>query len=82
MNFAGIRPDLLSFISDAAPSKQNKFVPGCHVPVLPPDALIEAKPDWVVVFAWNIAEEIVESQQHVREWGGRFVVFIPELKEL
>jgi len=82
MNFAGVRPDLLAFVTDAAPSKQNKFIPGCHIPVLPPAALAEYKPDWVVVFAWNIAAEIMESQSHVKEWGGRFVVFIPELKEL
>lgn len=82
MNFAGVRPDLLSFVSDAAPSKQNKFVPGCHVPVLPPDALKDYKPDWVVIFPWNIAAEIMLSQSHVKEWGGRFIVFIPELKEL
>lgn len=82
MNFAGVRPDLLAFVSDAAPSKQNKFIPGCHVPVLPPSALQEYKPDWVVVFAWNIAAEIMESQSVVKEWGGRFMVVIPELKEL
>jgi hypothetical protein len=82
MNFAGVRPDLLAFVSDAAPSKQNKFIPGCHIPVLPPVALQEYKPDWVVVFAWNIAAEIMEAQSVVKEWGGRFMVVIPELKEL
>lgn len=82
LNYAGVRPDLLSFISDAAPSKQNKFIPGCHVPVLPPEALVEHKPDWIVIFAWNIAKEIMESQSHVGEWGGRFLVCIPELKEV
>jgi hypothetical protein len=82
LNYAGIRPDLLAFISDAAPSKQHKYLPGCHVPVLPPDALKDYQPDWVVVFAWNIAAEIMASQRHVKEWGGRFIVFIPELKEL
>jgi hypothetical protein len=82
LNYAGVRPDLLAFISDAAPSKQGKFLPGCHVPVLPPSALAEHKPDWVVVFAWNIAQEIMETQGHVKEWGGRFIVFIPELKEI
>lgn len=82
MNYAGVRSDLLAFVSDAAPSKQNKFIPGCHVPVLPPSALQEHKPDWIVVFPWNIALEIMEKQKHVKEWGGRFIVFIPELKEL
>jgi hypothetical protein len=82
LNYAGIRPDLLAFISDAAPSKQHKYLPGCHVPVLPPDALKDYQPDWVVVFAWNIAAEIMASQRHVKEWGGRYIVFIPELTEL
>jgi len=82
LNFAGVRPDLIAFISDAAPSKQNKFLPGCRVPVLPPATLYDFKPDWVVIFAWNIATEIMESQRHVKEWGGRFIVFVPELKEL
>lgn len=82
LNYAGVRPDLLAFIADAAPSKHHKFLPGCHVPVLPPDALNDYQPDWVVIFAWNIAIEIMESQSHVAEWGGRFIVFIPELKEV
>jgi len=82
LNYAGVRPDLLTFIADAAPSKQDKFLPGCHVPVVHPAELVKYQPDWVVVFAWNIAQEIMETQRHVKEWGGRFIVFIPELKEL
>jgi len=82
LNYAGVRPDLLAFIADMAPSKQTKFLPGCHMPVVPPSELAEFKPDWVVVFAWNIAQEIMETQNHVKEWGGRFIVFIPELKEI
>ena len=79
LNFAGIKPDLLSFVCDAAPAKQGKFLPGSHIPILPPRALTEARPDYVVIFPWNIAGEIRRQIAHVREWGGRFVTAVPEL---
>lgn len=80
LNYAGIKPDLLPFVCDAAPSKQNKFMPGSHIPILPPDALAERKPDYVLILPWNIADEIVQQQARIQEWGGKFVVAIPELK--
>ena len=80
LNYAGIKPDLLPFVCDAAPSKQNKFMPGSHIPILPPDALAERKPDYVLILPWNIADEVVQQQARIQEWGGRFVVAIPELK--
>lgn len=80
LNYAGIKPDLLPFVCDAAPSKQNKFMPGSHIPILPPDALAERKPDYVLILPWNIADEVVQQQARIQEWGGKFVVAIPELK--
>ncbi|MBI3897340.1 MAG: methyltransferase domain-containing protein [Gammaproteobacteria bacterium] len=80
LNYAGIKPDLLSYVCDAAPSKQGKYLPGAHIPVLPPTALRERKPDVVLVLPWNIADEVVSQQACVREWGGRFFVAVPELK--
>ena len=80
LNYAGVKPDLLSFVCDAAPSKQGMFMPGSHIPILPPAALAERKPDWVLILPWNIAEEVVQQQACVKDWGGRFVVAIPELK--
>lgn len=80
LNYAGIKPDLLPFVCDAAPSKQEKFMPGSHIPILPPAILADWQPDYVVIFPWNIAEEVMRQQACVQEWGGRFVVAIPELK--
>lgn len=82
LNYAGVKSDLVSFVCDAAPSKQNKFMPGSHIPILPPAALAERKPDYVVILPWNISTEVMQQQSCVKEWGGRFVVFIPELKVL
>lgn len=79
LNYAGVKPDLLSFVCDAAPSKQGKFMPGSHIPIRPPSALMEEKPDSVVILPWNIAPEVMRSQAAVRDWGGKFVVAVPEL---
>lgn len=80
LNYAGIKPDLLPYVCDAAPSKQGKYLPGSHIPVLPPSVLRERKPDTVLILPWNIAGEVMAQQSGVREWGGRFVVAVPELK--
>jgi SAM-dependent methyltransferase len=80
MNYAGIKHDLIDFVCDAAASKQNKFMPGSHIPILSPLELTNKKPDWVVIFPWNISEEIIQQQQQVHAWGGKFVVAVPELK--
>lgn len=82
MNYAGIKHDLIDFICDAAPSKQGRFMPGSHIPILSPSELSNRKPDWVVIFPWNIAEEVIHEQQQVLSWGGQFVIAIPELKAL
>ncbi|MFH0300136.1 class I SAM-dependent methyltransferase [Bradyrhizobium sp. 31Argb] len=82
MNYAGLKHDLISFICDAAPSKQNKFMPGSHIPILPPDELARRKPDWVVILPWNISSEVLQQHEQIKSWGGRFVVAVPELKVL
>ncbi len=79
LNYAGVKPDLLSFICDAALSKQGKFMPGSHIPILTPQAMRECRPDFVVILPWNLADEIVKSNAFVREWGGKFVTAIPKL---
>jgi hypothetical protein len=83
MNYAGIKHDLIDFVCDAAPSKQGKFMPGSHIPILPPSELAKHKPDWVVILPWNIAEEVMQQQQQqVLSWGGKFVIAVPRLKVL
>lgn len=79
MNYAGVKPDLVSFVCDAAASKQGKFMPGSHIPILAPKALRERKPDYVLILPWNIADEVVKTNEFVREWSGKFVVAVPAL---
>jgi len=80
MNYAGIKHDLIDFVCDAAPSKQGKFMPGSHIPILPPEELTKRKPDWVIILPWNIADEVIRQQ--TLSWGGKFVIAVPELKVL
>lgn len=80
MNYAGIKHDLIDFVCDAAPSKQGKFMPGSHIPILAPIELKELKPDWVVILPWNIADEVIQQQQQIFSWGGKFAIAVPELK--
>jgi len=80
MNYAGIKPDMVSFVCDAAKAKQGKFMPGSHIPILHPDAIVEKKPDFVLILPWNIADEVMQQNAHIRDWGGQFVTMIPELK--
>ena len=81
LNYAGITGDLLPYICDAAPSKQGKFLPGSHIPVLPPSAIAEHKPDVIIIFPWNIADEIREQLAFAREWNAHFVTAVPELRK-
>ncbi len=82
MNYAGIKHDLIDFVCDAAASKQGKFMPGSHIPILIPEDLTKYKPDWVFILPWNIADEVMLQQKQVLSWGGKFVIAVPELKVL
>jgi len=79
LNYAGIKPDLLPFVCDAAPSKQGKFMPGSHIPILHPKELITKKPRWVLILPWNISEEIIQQQSELKKAGVQFVVGVPDL---
>lgn len=81
-NYAGIKKDLISFVCDVAPSKQGKYLPGSHIPILKPEALMSEKPDYVIISPWNIASEVVSQHSYIKEWGGKFVLIIPEIKIL
>ena len=80
LNYAGVKPDLLPYVCDAAPSKQGKFMPGSDIPILPPATLRERRPEFVIILPWNIADEIVRQEHHVHEWGGKFVLAVPRLR--
>lgn len=82
LNYAGIRPDLLPFICDASPSKQNLFMPGSHIPILPPGALEADRFDFVLILPWNIADEVRQQLAHLEATGTRFVIAVPELRVL
>jgi hypothetical protein len=79
INYAGVKPDLVSFACDAAAAKQGRFMPGSHIPILPPNILKERKPDFVLILPWNIADEVIKANRFIRDWGGKFVVAVPEL---
>ncbi len=82
LNYCGVRTDFIEYTVDANPHKQNHYLPGTRIPVYHPDRLRETRPDYVLVLPWNLLEEITRQVAHVREWGGRFVVPIPEAKVL
>ena len=79
LNYAGIKPDLLSFVCDSAHAKQGKYLPGSHIQILPPDAILELKPDFVLILPWNIAAEVKKKLDFIHEWNGQFVVAVPEM---
>jgi hypothetical protein len=82
LNYCGIRTDFLEFTVDANPYKQGKYTPGTRIPILAPEAIRAAKPDYVLILPWNLKDEISRQAAYVREWGGRFVVPIPEVRVL
>jgi SAM-dependent methyltransferase len=79
LNYCGIRSDFLDFTVDANPYKQGKFTPGTRIPILAPEAIRDARPDFVLILPWNLKDEISQGAAYIRDWGGRFVVPIPEV---
>lgn len=80
LNYAGVRPDLLPYVCDAAYAKQGKLLPGSHIPVRPPVALRNDPPDFLVILPWNIAEEVRAESADLAESGTRFVTAVPSLE--
>lgn len=82
LNYAGVKPDLLSFVCDAAKAKQGKFMPGSHIPIYEPNLLFDEPLDCVVILPWNIADEVIKQNQKLKSVGVNFSVAIPELRNL
>jgi SAM-dependent methyltransferase len=82
LNYCGIRSDLIDFTVDRSSYKQGKFLPGTHIPIHHPDRIREVRPDYVLILPWNFKDEIMQQMAYIREWGGRFVVPIPEARVL
>ncbi|MCG8490849.1 MAG: class I SAM-dependent methyltransferase [Sneathiellales bacterium] len=82
LNYSSVGLDLISFVADKNPEKQDTFLPGSHIPVFAPEKITEEKPDYVLILPWNIAEEISREMAHIRSWGGQFAIAIPEFRLL
>jgi hypothetical protein len=80
IHYCGVGKDLIQFTVDRSPYKQGRFLPGSHIPIYHPDRIAETKPDYVVILPWNLKTEIMAQLHYIREWGGRFVVPIPEVR--
>ncbi|WP_018614945.1 class I SAM-dependent methyltransferase [Segetibacter koreensis] len=80
LNFCGIKNDLIEFVVDANPHKQNKWLPASHIPVVAEDVLKQSKPDFVIIFPWNIKEEVIKQLSYIKDWNGKFVIPIPQLE--
>jgi C-methyltransferase C-terminal domain/Putative zinc binding domain/Methyltransferase domain len=80
LNYAGVKPDLLPFIFDAAPSKQGKFMPGSHIPILPPDQMTKTGAETVLILPWNIAEEVIQQTSTTSADKVQYVTAVPELE--
>jgi SAM-dependent methyltransferase len=80
LNYCGIRTDFLDYTVDRNPYKHGRFLPGTHIPIHAPERLRETRPDYVLILPWNLKDEIMEQVSYIREWGGQFVVPIPDVK--
>lgn len=80
LNYCGIRDDFVDFTVDRSTYKQGKFLPGTHIPIHEPERIREVRPDYVLILPWNFRDEIMQQMAYIREWGGKFVVPIPEVR--
>jgi SAM-dependent methyltransferase len=80
LNFYGIGKEYLEFVVDRSTYKQGRLTPGKHIPILPPDALVEKRPDYTLLLTWNFADEILAQQKTYRDQGGKFIVPIPKVR--
>lgn len=81
-NYCGVRGDFIDYVADRSPHKQGRYLPGTHLPIVHPDRIRETRPDFLLVLPWNIKDEVMEQNAYIREWGGRFVIPIPQVAVL
>ncbi|MEM7136491.1 MAG: class I SAM-dependent methyltransferase [Myxococcota bacterium] len=79
LNYCGIRTDFIEYTVDRNPYKHGRFTPGTHIPIYPPERIAETKPDYLFILPWNLKAEIIKQNEFIREWGGQFVIPIPEV---
>ena len=79
LNYCGIGSDVLDYTVDRNPYKQGKYTPGAHIPIYPVEHIRETKPDYLLILPWNLKDEIVQQMSYIREWGGAFILPIPEV---
>jgi C-methyltransferase C-terminal domain/Putative zinc binding domain/Methyltransferase domain len=82
LNYCGIRTDFLDYTVDRNPYKHGRFTPGTHIPIFPPERIRETRPDFVFILPWNFKDEVMAQMAHIRDWGGKFVVPIPDVAVL
>ncbi len=80
LNYCGIRTDFIEYTVDRSPHKQGHFLPGSRIPIHHPDKIKETQPDFLIILPWNLQEEIIEQMSHIRDWGGKFVTLIPNVR--
>jgi len=80
LNYCAIRTDFLDYTVDRNPHKHGRFLPGTHVPIFSPERILDTKPDFLLILPWNLKDEIIKQNAFIREWGGKFVVPIPEVQ--
>ncbi|MEZ5099310.1 MAG: class I SAM-dependent methyltransferase [Thermoleophilia bacterium] len=80
LNYCGVGRDFVDYVVDRSPHKQGRYLPGTRIPIRGPEAVAETRPDYLLLLAWNLKDEIMEQMAHIREWGGRFVVPVPEAR--
>ncbi len=80
LNYCGIRTDFLDYTVDRNPYKHGKFTPGTHIEIFPPEKIKEDRPDYLLILPWNLKEEIINQMSYIYDWGGQFIVPIPEVE--
>jgi SAM-dependent methyltransferase len=80
LNYCGIRTDFLEYTVDRNPYKHGRYTPGTHIPIFPPDKIRDTRPDYLLILPWNVKDEIMNQMEYIRQWGGQFIVPIPEVR--